>query len=66
MRRLWLSRRTHGADMEKSLLDIVSDFALWKGDAYRLAVLVATAQKEADAQKLDAAEMPEAAEIVRG
>lgn len=51
--------------MEKYILDIVSNFSLWKGDTYRLASLIAAAQKEADAQKLDAAEMPEAAEIVR-
>lgn len=51
--------------MEKYLLDIVSNFSLWKGDTYRLASLVAAAQKEHDAQKIDAAEMYDAAEIVR-
>lgn len=51
--------------VDKYMLEIVSNFSLWKGDTYRLASLIAAAQKEADAQKLDAAEMPEAAEIVR-
>lgn len=51
--------------MDKRILDVVSDFAAWKGDTYRLAARVAEAQRAIDAEKLDAAELPEAAEIVR-
>lgn len=51
--------------MEKWILDVVNDFSQWKGDTYRLAALVAAKQKEAVAEKLDAADMPEAAEIAR-
>lgn len=52
--------------MDKSIVDLVADFAQWKGDTYRLAALVAEKQKQADADKLDAAGMPEAAEVIRG
>ncbi len=47
-------------------MDLIADFAQWKGDTYRLASLIATKQKEIDADNLEAAGMPEAAEIVRG
>lgn len=47
-------------------MDVVGNFSLWKGDTYRLAALVAEKQREIDADKLDAAGLPEAAEIVRG
>lgn len=52
--------------MDKAIVDLVADFAQWRGDTYRLAALVAEKQKQADADKLDAAAMPEAAEIIRG
>lgn len=52
--------------MDKRLLDVVTDFSQWKGDTYRLASLVAEAQKQIDADKLEAADMHDAAEIVRG
>lgn len=52
--------------MDKPLLDLIADFSQWKGDTYRLAALIAAKQREIDADKLDAAGMPEAAEIVRG
>lgn len=52
--------------MDKMLLDLIADFSQWKGDTYRLAAMIAAKQKEIDADKLDAAGMPEAAEIVRG
>lgn len=51
--------------MDKQILDVVTDFSLWKGDTYRLAALIAEKQKEIDAGKLEAAELPDAAEIVR-
>lgn len=47
--------------MEREILDLVSDFAQWKGDSYRLAVLVMEKQKEIDRQKLIDAGFPEAA-----
>lgn len=54
-----------GLIMDRRILDLITDFAQWKGDTYRLAALVTAKQKEIDAEKLDAAGMPEAAEIVR-
>lgn len=51
--------------MEKWILELVNDFSQWKGDAYRLSALVAARQKENIAEKLEQANMPEAAEIVR-
>ena len=51
--------------MDKQILDLVADFSQWKGDTYRLAALISEKQKQIDAEKLDAAEMPDAAEIVR-
>lgn len=50
--------------MEREILDLVSDFAQWKGDSYRLAVLVMEKQKEIDRQKLIDAGLPEAAEAL--
>lgn len=47
--------------MDKRILELVADFSQWKGDSYRLAVLVAEAQKEIDREKLIAADIdPEA------
>lgn len=51
--------------MEKRILDVVSDFSQWKGDTYRLAAIVSSLQKEIDAEKLEVAEMPDAAALVR-
>lgn len=51
--------------MDKRILDIINDFTQWKGDSFRLAVLVTEEQKQIDAEKLETAEMPEAAEVVR-
>jgi hypothetical protein len=51
--------------MDKRILDVVSDFGRWKGDMYRLASQVAEQQREIDAEKLENAALPEAAEIVR-
>ena len=50
--------------MDKRILDIVNDFSQWKGNAFTLANLITEAQKELDREKLVAAGMPEAAEIV--
>ena len=50
--------------MDKRILDIIADFPQWKGDTYRLAVLLVEEQKQIDREKLIAAELPEAAEIL--
>lgn len=50
--------------MDKRILELVADFSQWKGDTYRLAMLVAEAQKEIDREKLVAAGLPEAAEVI--
>ena len=50
--------------MDKRILELISDFAQWKGDSYRLAALVVELQKEIDREKLIAAEFPEAAEVI--
>lgn len=38
--------------MDKRILEIVSDFSAWKGDSYRLAMLVSEKQKEIDQEEL--------------
>lgn len=50
--------------MDKSLLAIVNNIALWKGNAFTLAALIAAAQKEIDRDKLIAAGLVEAAEAL--
>jgi hypothetical protein len=50
--------------VDKALLAIVNDFALWKGDSFRLAALIAEAQRELDRQKVAQAGYPEAAEAI--
>ena len=52
------------ADMDKSILEIIADFQLWKGDTYRLASLIVNRQKEIDVQTLVDAGFPEAAEVL--
>lgn len=50
--------------MDKSILDLIANFALWKGDTYRLASLIIEKQKEIGRQKLIDAGYPEAAELI--
>ena len=50
--------------MDKRILELISDFAQWKGDTYRLASMVVELQKEIDREKLIAADYPEAAEVI--
>ena len=50
--------------MDKRILTLISDFMQWRGDTYRLAVLVAELQKEIDREKLVEAGFPEAAEVI--
>ena len=49
--------------MDKSILAIIADFHLWKGDTYRLASLIVETQKELDRAAV-AAISPEAAEAI--
>ena len=50
--------------MDKRILELIADFQQWKGDSYRLATLIVELQKEIDREKLIAAEMPDAAEVL--
>lgn len=50
--------------MDKRILDLIADFPQWKGDSYRLAALVSELQKEIDREKLIAAGMPDAVEVI--
>jgi len=54
--------------MDKEFLALVADFPQWKGDAYKLAALVAALaaerQREADREALVSAGFPEAAEAI--
>lgn len=50
--------------MNKSILDIIADFPLWKGDSYRLASLIVEAQKDIDRQLLIDNGFPEASELI--
>ena len=50
--------------MDKTFLELIGDFSLWKGDVYRLVALVVEKQKEADRAKLVDAGFPEAAEVI--
>ena len=38
--------------MDKQILDLVNDFSKWKGDTYKLAMMVSAMQKAIDAEKL--------------
>jgi hypothetical protein len=48
--------------MDRRILDLVNDFAQWKGDSFRLASLVSELQKEIDREKVSA--FPEAVELI--
>lgn len=50
--------------MDKRILDLVGDFTQWKGDSYKLAALVADAQKQLDREALIAAGHEAAAEAI--
>ena len=54
---------TDTTEMDKRILNLIADFAQWKGDTYRLASLVAELQKEIDREKL-VETYPEAAELI--
>lgn len=40
--------------MDKRILDLVNDFAQWRGNLFTLAALVADLQKQIDREKLEA------------
>lgn len=50
--------------MDKRILDLVKDTAQWGGNGFTLANLVAELQKEIDREKLIAAGLPEAADLL--
>lgn len=50
--------------MDKSILEIIANFAEWKGDTYRLAALIVDRQKELDREKVTTAGYPDAAEAI--
>ena len=50
----------------KQILEIVQDFTQWKGDSYRLAYLIADAQKEAAAKIAEEHDELEIADMIRG
>lgn len=50
--------------MDKRILDLINDFSQWKGNSYTLANLIVELQKELDREKLIAAGLPEAAEVI--
>jgi hypothetical protein len=50
--------------VDKRILDLISDFAQWKGDSYRLVNLAIEKQKEIDREKLILAGHTEAAEVI--
>jgi hypothetical protein len=52
------------ADMDKSILDLINDFAQWKGNSFTLAALIVQRQQEIDRQKLIDAGFPEASEVI--
>jgi len=50
--------------MDKRILALIADSKQWNGDIYLLATLVSELQNLLDREKLIAAEMPDAAEII--
>ena len=50
--------------MDKTFLELISDFSQWKGDVYCFITLVVEKQKESDHEKLVNAWFPEAAEVI--
>jgi hypothetical protein len=48
--------------MDKRILELINDFSQWKGDSFRLAMLVSELQKEIDREKVSA--FPEAVELI--
>ena len=48
----------------KDIISLIENFPMWKGDVYRLAVLVSEGSKEAIKTKLETAGHTEAAELI--
>lgn len=51
-------------DMDKRILELIADFSRWRGDTYKLAAQIVELQKEIDREKLIAADMTEAADLI--
>jgi hypothetical protein len=49
----------------KRILEIVQNVKEWRGDVFKLAVMVSAEQRETDAVKADNAGQPELAEQIR-
>lgn len=50
--------------MDPRILALIADFPLWRGDTYRLAMLIVEAQKEIDRERLTAAGFVDAVEVI--
>lgn len=50
--------------MDKRIIDLVGDFTKWRGDTYRLAVMIVELQKEIDRETLVNTGFTEAAEVI--
>ena len=50
--------------MDKRILELIADFARWRGDTYKLAAQVVELQKEIDREALIAAGYPEQADVI--
>lgn len=50
----------------KKILDTIAEISAWKGDVYKLAYVIADAQKEESAALLDREGYHDLAELVRG
>ncbi len=50
--------------MDKRILDLVANFAAWRGDTYKLAAQVAELQREIDRESVTNAGFPDAAEAI--
>ena len=50
--------------MDPRILSLIADFQQWRGDPYRLAMLIIELQREIDREKLTAAGFADAVEVI--
>jgi hypothetical protein len=50
--------------MDPRILAVIEDYPQWRGDVYRLAMLIVEAQKTVCREQLVAAGLPESAEVI--
>ncbi len=50
--------------MDKRILELIANFSQWKGDSYRLAMLIVDVQRSIDKDALIAAGFADAAEVI--